>query len=185
MRCRTTDTWRDEAARAGIGELHLARVESGAAERDHPALAGLRCGRRLPTRLAVLATVGARGGGAPVGHRVGLLPSPYRRHIRAAYSTVAAAAVDRPAPPYIRYPTVVPSWDNSARRDYGAVILEGANPDAYEQWVRAALAEQPELLFVNAWNEWGEGCHLEPDERWGRAYLEAHLRATCDVVVTS
>ncbi|MDP1793495.1 MAG: glycoside hydrolase family 99-like domain-containing protein, partial [Acidimicrobiales bacterium] len=112
-----------------------------------------------------------------VGHRARLQRSPYRRHIRVAYDRLVADALGAPDPGYTRYPCVVPSWDNSARRDYGAVIVEGSTPGAYERWVRAALADEPDLLFVNAWNEWGEGCHLEPDQRWGRAFLEAHLAA--------
>jgi hypothetical protein len=28
------------------------------------------------------------------------------------------------------------------------------------------------IMILNAWNEWGEGCHLEPDIHWGLGYLE-------------
>jgi len=36
------------------------------------------------------------------------------------------------------------------------------------------------LLFINAWNEWGEGNHLEPDIKFGYSYLEATRRALSD-----
>ncbi len=50
---RTTDTWRAEAARLGLGELHLARVESFAPERGDPRSLGFDSAVEFqPDRLA-------------------------------------------------------------------------------------------------------------------------------------
>jgi hypothetical protein len=94
------------------------------------------------------------------------------------YTTLAQGALTTPLPSYMRYPCVTPRWDNSPRRKAGAVVLTGSHPSVYRDWVADTLARSdPDLLFVNAWNEWGEGAHLEPCEHWGRAYLEAHRDA--------
>ena len=74
-------------------------------------------------------------------------------------------------------------WDNTARRQNGAVIFEGGTPEAYERWLRRTVESvsdvrhEENLIFVAAWNEWAEGNHLEPDRHYGRGYLEATRRA--------
>jgi lipopolysaccharide biosynthesis protein len=86
----------------------------------------------------------------------------------------------RPPSSYRRFPCVTPSWDNTPRRKQHGVILRNSTPELYERWLRETIegddargpASEP-LVFINAWNEWGEGAHLEPNRRWGRAYLEA------------
>lgn len=78
----------------------------------------------------------------------------------------------------VTFPCVFPSWDNSARRT-AATIIENHDASEYARWLDAALQQvsmypdDSRLVFVNAWNEWAEGCHLEPDSRHGLAFLEA------------
>lgn len=79
----------------------------------------------------------------------------------------------------VKFRGVMPSWDNEARRPGAGVNFIGANPMLYSQWLRKACKatalhhQQERLLFINAWNEWAEGAHLEPDRRFGYGYLQA------------
>ena len=76
----------------------------------------------------------------------------------------------------------MPRWDNSARKGMAAQIFHGSTPELFERWLRRAASitvrrnARAPLVFVNSWNEWAEGAHLEPDERTGRRYLEALRR---------
>ena len=83
---------------------------------------------------------------------------------------------------YRKFPCVFPSWDNSARRK-SATIIQNDDPALYGKWLKQAIQNiksypsSEQFVFINAWNEWAEGCHLEPDARHGKAFLEATLHA--------
>lgn len=76
---------------------------------------------------------------------------------------------------------VMPSWDNTARRPDGkSYVFTNSSPAEYEKWLQVVCehtdsehAEPEKMVFINAWNEWGEGAYLEPDRKYGYAYLEA------------
>ncbi len=101
-----------------------------------------------------------------------------------AYDDVAVASLAEPVAPYPQIKTIVPSWDNDARRQGAGLVLHGSTPAKYAAWLGALVARAQTNRFfgeamvcVNAWNEWAEGAYLEPDVYFGAAYLNATARA--------
>ncbi len=183
---RTADVWRNEAIRAGVGDLFLARVESMRSD-INPEQIGFdaavefapdwRKVRYLPINRIKRALI-----------KLGLVPKGYLDHRFTDYNALVRAMLEKPIPAFRRYRCVTPSWDNSARRKNNAAIFINSSPDAYGAWLKEIILQEisanrpgnEKLVFVNAWNEWAEGNYLEPDQRWGRAYLEATLKAVED-----
>lgn len=189
---RTLELWRREAQRAGAGELFLVSVDRDMdATRTDPRKVGFDYSVDWQPR-------GELMGGTRIFHRkwwhrhrlrTGELA--FRDNSVYEYSDLVRGALGVPPAPYPRIPCVCPGWDNTPRRKTGGFILMNSTPELYECWLREIANRQrarrivngtssiaPEsLVFINAWNEWAEGTHLEPDQKWGRAYLEATKRA--------
>jgi lipopolysaccharide biosynthesis protein len=179
---RTAETWRDEAHRLGLPDPYLCAVEAFQRERRPPDELGFDAAVAFAPNLDRLGPRINEHNRAIRGIRRVVRPSsPYRLHQVYDYGAAVAGHLSEPAPDYKRYPCVTPGWDNTARRrNGGGRVLLRATPDLYGQWLRGAVAAfepySPEenLFFVNAWNEWAEGNHLEPGEEWGHAHLDAH-----------
>jgi len=84
-----------------------------------------------------------------------------------------------PQPGVEAYPCIGPSWDNTPRLGERGLVYVNSTPEQFQAAVSQAVdrvADRPaqrQLVFLKAWNEWAEGNHLEPDLRYGHAWLGA------------
>ena len=120
---------------------------------------------------------------ARVGRRIVHPVEPaYRRHRVFDYRRFVDRMLARPRPDLQAVPVRHPGLGQHAAPRRGGVVLRGSTPAEYERWLRGAstrstpFGPDENLVFINAWNEWAEGNHLEPCQRWGRGYLEATRR---------
>jgi lipopolysaccharide biosynthesis protein len=104
------------------------------------------------------------------------------------YADLAAGALANQPSAFRLFPGVCPSWDNEARRPSKGLSIIGSTPAAYHDWLAAACRStltNPDpgerIVFINAWNEWAEGAHLEPDRHFGYAYLSETARVVSEL----
>ena len=176
---RTIDTFRDEVSRAGLPGLYMCRVESDQVESGDPTALGFDAAIDFhPT----VSTLPPKGYGWRTMRRLTGRRGRFGRRVH-LYNEVVDWALSRPPADYKRYPCVMPSWDTTARRRRDSLVLHGATPASFGRWSEEALrrftpvSRDENLVFLRAWNEWGEGNHLEPDEKWGTGWLEAYASA--------
>jgi GT2 family glycosyltransferase len=164
----TVALWRQVCVEAGVGDPYLAAVQRHV--HDDPTRFGFDASVEFP----------------PIGHAAESIVSELRdadpafRGTAFGYANLAADYLLRPRPAFRTFRGVTPMWDNTARRQRDGMIVAGTSPELFGVWTAHALEQtrtwhegESRLLFVNAWNEWAEGNHLEPDAVHGRRYLEA------------
>lgn len=77
-----------------------------------------------------------------------------------------------------QYPCVIPNWDNTPRSGVNGVVFHKSTPELFRVHLKEAIEHvasrelDKRLIFIKSWNEWAEGNYLEPDRRFGKAYLE-------------
>jgi len=167
---RTAVLWREICRAQGIGDIYLAMVASfdEAGKGRNPQSVGCDAVVQFPPH----------GGGVAAPPPADLRSDFSGTVWDYEQSVLSYLRQSTPAAPY--FPGVMPSWDNTARRMSTSSVFEGATPGAFQAWLEEAIRLSCEhnfgderIVFINAWNEWAEGTHLEPDRTFGHSNLEA------------
>ena len=177
---RSAQIWREAVRQAGLGDLYLVRVETSIdGDEVSPQAIGFDAAVEFaPYWRAVGPQVelSAENGNSPIAADEEL--NLYD------YDNCMAAMLNRQPTDYPLFRGVFPMWDNSSRRKSNPTIFVNASPEKYRFWLSWLIEEakskgkaEGNLVFINAWNEWGEGCHLEPDQRHSDDYLQATKEA--------
>jgi lipopolysaccharide biosynthesis protein len=168
---KTVQIWRAYCRSIGLGEIHVCAALTHGSE-DY-AKFGFDSGVEFPPHNLRSDNVNDQ-----LNFR-----TPFRGNVM-QYANIAQSFLIRTYSATRVYKTVFPSWDNTARTKERALVVINGVPENYEHWLASTIDVvvkksdgHDELVFINAWNEWAEGCHLEPDRRFGHGFLQATLNA--------
>jgi glycosyltransferase involved in cell wall biosynthesis len=176
----TAQRWRDWLRKEGFGEVYLAYTQSF--ENRPPAHYGFDAAIEFPPNNMALDKAAAPTNLADESKALNFY----------SWTDLCDRSQRYSDPGYKLFRGVTPSWDNTARRPHDGAVLLNSSPSRFKEWlsnaVRDARARFPSLderlIFINAWNEWAEGAHLEPDRRYGYAWLAAAREALDDTPTT-
>jgi lipopolysaccharide biosynthesis protein len=169
---KTAKRWRDWCRENGIGEIYLALTHS------FERLAPEKCGFDAAVEFAP--------NGFPLKDITGdtEITNPEFAGQIFDYREAVNAGKNFVKPGYKKFRGICPGWENEARKPGRGIALANSSPGAYKAWLkeiciytRANFEPHERFIFINAWNEWSEGAYLEPDQRYGYAFLKATSEA--------
>ena len=162
----TADRWRERCREMGEPEPYLVAAQTFGTLDPRPF--GFDAAVEFPPHNSVA---------LDITDRVPRLNPDHRGRIY-SYRSILERFVESEVKEYTRFRGIMPSWDNEARKPGQGNVYAGATPRLYGEWLQriceqTSARDDPEerIIFINAWNEWAEGAHLEPDRRYGYAYL--------------
>lgn len=174
---KAAEIWRAECKNMGIGEIYLIAAQSFGITDPRPY--GFDAAVEFPPH--------DLGETAVSPTKLKITNYRFKGHIF-DYISASHIMIRRKALDYTLFKTVTPSWDNTARKQNDGNIFINSSPSAYRFWLEKVISntgrdlpEDRQFVFINAWNEWAEGTHLEPDRRYGYAYLQATMDALLSV----
>ena len=165
----TAKLWRDEVRKHGISDLYLICAQSFGIR--SPDEFGFDASAEFPPH--TVQSTDIRG-------ELNVINPDFNGYIF-SYDQVVESAVGQTEPDYKLFRTAMLSWDNTARKQDNSHIFHGFSLLRYKQWLSHLCAKvfnnpkyamDEKIVFVNAWNEWAEGTHLEPDRKFGYGYLQ-------------
>jgi lipopolysaccharide biosynthesis protein len=170
---RVTDLWRNLAAKAGLPGLFLVAAHKDPGWDPRPKGYDAAVELRSPGKRRdwVPWSQPARKVWEKFQHWRGA-PTIYR------YEDVIEDLVTDRVAGVEHFPCIIPNWDNTPRSGANGMVFQGSTPELFRRHLRRALSvlrdAEPDhrIVFIKSWNEWAEGNHLEPDQRFGHRYLE-------------
>ena len=178
---KTVQIWREEAKEYGIGELYLCYFENGIFN-INPDQISFDASIEFQPQWRSLSSLKFNRKGNYIKralHKLGFTNYLFQSNAVYNYKNVVQKMSNSTNTQHKIYPCITPMWDNSARKRKNAVIFNQSTPEIYGKWLRTILkkfkpfSSDENFIFINAWNEWAEGNHLEPCQKWGMKYLEA------------
>ena len=170
--------WRKEVRKAGFDGLYLITCQSF--NEASPIEYGFDAAMEFPPH-KILAK--------PINNEINIINKEYRGNIY-NYSEVISNKKLTLEPKYKLFRTSMLSWDNTARNQNNSNIFHNFSLLKYQEWLANNISNvllndkycnDEKIVFVNAWNEWAEGTHLEPDTKYGYGYLESTHNALLNV----
>ncbi|MFX1294520.1 MAG: glycoside hydrolase family 99-like domain-containing protein, partial [Promethearchaeota archaeon] len=172
----TTERWRKWCRNNGIGEIYL--VSTHSFDNINPKVMGFDATIEYPPNNFPLKNI---------THSINLVNSSFEG-IVLSYDNLIKLSKNYINPGYKKFRGICPSWDNEPRKPGRGTILYGSSPNKYRNWLTYLLdytyknfKKEERLIFINAWNEWAEGAYLEPDRKYGYAFLDMTARSLKNV----